>query len=292
MIKTVKECDLFHNPPSDPNDKKWDEIIEKTIQYSPPIEEDGLEHLERVVLPVSHPNRKSGDDNSSLNASRTTKPNRDNLITIETRGINVTCKPLKTVVTNPDEPRDKWKDDLTGGYGRSQYFDELGINCWVYDRYKISGTRGQFQEDDGDVVDDTKLTDNAKAGGSQNTKADYVTAAIGKIDKYGIKKWNKNKLKNWLTHVSKGELSDKQVSSYADDAHRKVKARGRIDHDCSNENYVRKQAKEQKLGKIIPLNADGADKQGNRQRIQRKIFAMMRDYIAVSYTHLTLPTSG
>ena len=279
MIKTVKECDLFHNPPSDPNDKKWDEIIQKTIQYSPPIEEDGLEHLERVVLPVSHPNRKSGDDNSSLNASRTTKPNRDNLITIETRGINVTCKPLKTVVTNPDEPRDKWKDDLTGGYGRSQYFDELGINCWVYDRYKISGTRGQFQEDDGDVVDDTKLTDNAQAGGSQNTKADYVTAAIGKIDKYGIKKWNKNKLKNWLTHVSKGELSDKQVSSYADDAHRKVKARGRIDHDCSNENYVRKQAKEQKLGKIIPLNADGADKQGNRQRIQRKIFAMMRDYI-------------
>ena len=84
MIKTIKECDLFHNPPSDPNDKKWDEIIQKTIQYSPPIEEDGLEHLERVVLPVSHPNRKSGDDNSSLNASRTTKPNRDNLITIET----------------------------------------------------------------------------------------------------------------------------------------------------------------------------------------------------------------
>jgi hypothetical protein len=273
MIKTIKECDLFHNPPSDPNDKKWDEIIQKTIQYSPPIEEDGLEHLERVVLPVSHPNRKSGDDNSSLNASRTTKPNRDNLITIETRGINVTCKPLKTVVTNPDEPRDKWKDDLTGGYGRSQYFDELGINCWVYDRYKISGTRGRFQEDDGDVVDDTKLTDNAKAGGSQNTKADYVTAAVGKIDKYGAKKWNENKIKNWLTHVSKGELSEGQVSSYAEAAHRKVKARGRIDHDCSNENYVRKQAKEQKLGKIIPLNADGADKQGN------KMFAMMRDYI-------------
>ena len=56
MTKTIKECDLFHNPPSDPNDKKWDEIVEKTLQYSPPIEEDGLEHLERVVLPVSHPN--------------------------------------------------------------------------------------------------------------------------------------------------------------------------------------------------------------------------------------------
>ena len=82
-----------------------------------------------------------------------------------------------------------------------------------------------------------------------------------------------------MTHVSKGELSDKQDTSYADDAHRKVKARGRIDHDCSNENHVKKQAKEQKLGKIIPLNTDGADKQGNRQRIQRKIFAMMRDYI-------------
>ena len=78
MTKTIKECDLFHNPPSDPNDKKWDEIIEKTLQYSPPIEEDGLEHLERVVLPVSHPNRKSGDDNSSKNGSRVNKPNRDN----------------------------------------------------------------------------------------------------------------------------------------------------------------------------------------------------------------------
>tara|TARA_R100001082_G_scaffold876_1_gene701 strand:- start:167 stop:1243 length:1077 start_codon:yes stop_codon:yes gene_type:complete len=279
MTKTIKECDLFHNPPSDPNDKKWDEIIKKTLQYSPPIEEDGLEHLERVVLPVSHPNRKSGDDNSSLNASRTTKPKRDNLITIHTRGINVTCKPLKTVITNPDKPREEWKDDLTGGYGRSAYFDELGIPCWVYDRYRISDAKGEFQEDDGDVVDDTKLTDNAKSGGSQNTKDDYVAAAVGKIDKYGVKKWDKNKLKNWLTHVSKGELSDKQVSSYADDAHRKVKARGRIDHDCSVENHVKKQAKEQKLGKIIPLNTDGADKQGNRQRIQRKIFAMMRDYI-------------
>ena len=279
MTKTIKECDLFHNPPSDPNDKKWDEIIEKTLQYSPPIEEDGLIWEERVVLSVSHPNRKSGDDNSSKNGSRVNKPNRDNLITIHTRGINVTCKPLKTVITNPDKPREEWKDDLTGGYGRSQYFDELGIPCWVYDRYRISDAKGEFQEDDGDVVDDTKLTDNAKAGGSQNTKADYVTAAVGKIDKYGVKKWNKNKIKNWLTHVSKGELSDKQVSSYADDAHREVKARGRIDHDCSNENHVKKQAKEQKLGKIIPLNTDGADKQGNRQRFQRKIFAMMRDYI-------------
>ena len=280
MTKTIKECDLFHNPPLDPNDKKWtDEIIPDTLKYSPPIEEDGLEHLERVVLPVSHPNRKSGDDNSSKNGSRVNKPNRDNLITIHTRGINVTCKPLKTVITNPDKPREEWKDDLTGGYGRSQYFDELGIPCWVYDRYRIGDAKGEFQEDDEDVVDDTKLTDNAKAGGSQNTKADYVTAAVGKIDKYGAKKWNENKIKNWLTHVSKGELSDKQVSSYADDAHREVKARGRIDHDCSNENHVKKQAKEQKLGKIVPLNADGADKQGNRQRLQRKMFAMMRNYI-------------
>ena len=279
MTKTIKECDLFHNPPSDPNDKKWDEIIEKTLKYSPPIEEDGLIWEERVVLSVSHPSRKTGDDYSSKNASRVNKPNRDNLITIHTRGINVTCKPLKTVIINPDKPKEEWKDDLTGGYGRSQYFDELGIPCWVYDRYRIGDDKGEFQEDDGDVVDDTKLTDNAKAGGSQNTKADYVVAAVGKIDKYGVKKWNKNKIKNWLTHVSKGELSDKQVSSYADDAHRKVKARGRIDHDCSIENHVKKQAKEQKLGKIIPLNTDGADKQGNRQRIQRKIFAMMRDYI-------------
>ena len=42
---------------------------------------------------------------------------------------------------------------------------------------------------------------------------------------------------------------------------------------------MKKQAKEQNLGKIIPLNTDGADKQGNRQRLQRKMFAMMRDYI-------------
>ena len=280
MTKTIKECDLFHNPPLDPNDKKWtDEIIPDTLKYSPPIEEDGLIWEERVVLPVSHPNRKSGDDNSSKNGSRVNKPNRDNLITIHTRGINVTCKPLKTVITNPDKPREEWKDDLTGGYGRSQYFDELGIPCWVYDRYRISDTKGEFQEDDGDVVDDTKLTDNAKAGGSQNTKADYVTAAVGKIDKYGAKKWNENKIKNWLTHVSKGELSEGQVSSYAEAAHREVQARGRIDHDCSNENHVKKQAKEQKLGKIVPLNADGADKQGNRQRLQRKMFAMMRNYI-------------
>ncbi len=78
MTKTIKECDLFHNPPSDPNDKKWDEIVEKTLQYSPPIEEDGLIWEERVVLPVSHPSRKTGDDYSSLNASRVNKPNREN----------------------------------------------------------------------------------------------------------------------------------------------------------------------------------------------------------------------
>ena len=137
MTEQISNKDLFYQIPQTQNDPLWEEIKEKMNLYAPPEKVEGMEFFSREVLPVSKPVRRSGEDNSNLNLTRATNPDRDNLNTIETRGLNVSCYPPKTVITTDlveKEPVDPIEEDLFGGYGRSGKFDELSINFWVYDR--------------------------------------------------------------------------------------------------------------------------------------------------------------
>ena len=138
MTEQISNKDLFYQIPQTQDDPLWDLIIEKMDTYAPPEKVEGMKHYKREVLPVSKPVRKSGEKNSNINLTRFSNPDRDNLNTIGTRGLNVTCYPPKTVITTEvvdKEPVDPIEEDLFGGYGRSDKFDELGIN--FYKKYNM-----------------------------------------------------------------------------------------------------------------------------------------------------------
>ena len=122
MTEQISNKDLFYQIPQTQDDPLWDQIIEKMNLYAPPEKVEGMEFFSREVLPVSKPVRRSGEDSSNLNLTRATNPDRDNLNTIETKGLNVTCYPPKTVITTDlveKKPVDPIEEDLFGGYGRS-----------------------------------------------------------------------------------------------------------------------------------------------------------------------------
>lgn len=271
-VDLVSNRNLFSQIPTTKEDKLWGEIIDRMNQYAPPEEVAGMTFHSREVLPVSKPVRRNGEDNSNLNLTRTTNPDRDNLNTIETRGLNVTCYPPKTLITNPEEPESVWSEDLFGGYGRSGKFDELGISFWVYDRYLPSEEYGAMQSCPEDRAEDGGISDNGKVSSKPPTKEDYVSLSMVKMKRHG---WKELELLAWYNSIDHA-LSDKQVSAYITDAIRRKNAAGRI--EWKDQKHVKQQAKTQKLGKLIPINTDGAE-DGNRQRFERMLIPAMKAYV-------------
>ena len=280
MTEQISNKDLFYQIPQTQDDPLWDEIIKKMNNYAPPEKVEGMKHYKREVLPVSKPVRKSGEKNSNINLTRFSNPDRDNLHTIDTRGINITCYPPKTLITTElvdGEPVEPIEEDLFGGYGRSEKFDELGINFWVYDRYKRSDHFGKMQKCLDDVYEDGGISDNGKVSSKAPTKQDYIGISLLKMARY---KWKELELRAWYDSIEHA-LSPDQISSYIKDAIRIQTAQGRI--DWKDQKYVKQQAKTQKLGKLIPLNTDGAE-DGNRQRLERILIPAMKEYLKTHET--------
>ena len=280
MTEQISNKDFFYQIPQTQDDPLWVKIIKKMDTYAPPEKIEGMEFFSREVLPVSKPVRRSGEDNSNLNLTRATNPDRDNLNTIETRGLNVSCYPPKTVITTDlveKEPVDPIEEDLFGGYGRSGKFDELSINFWVYDRYIPSNQLGKMQTGLEDVCEDAGISDNGKVSSKAPTKEDYVSLSLTKMERHG---WKEPELRLWYDAIDHA-LSAKQVNAYITDAIRIQNARGRI--EWYDKTYVKQQAKTQKLGKITPLNTDGAES-GNRQRFERVLVPAMKEYLRTHET--------
>ena len=280
MTETKSPKEFFFQIPQTQDDPLWDEIKDKMNTYAPPEDVEGMVHYRREVLPVSKPVRKSGDKNSNINLTRFSNPDRDNLNTIATRGLNVTCYPPKTVITTElvdGEPVDPIEEDLFGGYGRSDKFDELGIDFWVYDRYVPSDQFGTMQKCLDDVFEDGGISDNGKVSSKAPSKQDYVGISLLKMERYG---WKELELRAWYDSIEHA-LNDTQITSYIKDAIRIENAQGRI--DWKDQKYVKQQAKTQKLGKLIPLNTDGAE-DGNRQRFERILVPAMKEYLKTHET--------
>ena len=280
MTEQISNKDFFYQIPQTQDDPLWEKIIKKMNHYAPPEKVEGMVFFSREVLPVSKPVRRSGEDSSNLNLTRATNPDRDNLNTIETRGLNVSCYPPKTVITTDlveKEPVDPIEEDLFGGYGRSGKFDDLGIKFWVYDRYIPSNQLGKMQTGLKDVCEDAGISDNGKVSSKAPTKEDYVSLSLTKMERHG---WKEPELRLWYDAIDHA-LSAKQVNAYITDAIRIETARGRI--EWRDQKYVKQQAKTQKLGNLIPLNTDGAE-DGNRQRFERILVPAMKEYLKTHET--------
>ena len=280
MTEPISNKDFFYQIPQTQDDPLWEDIKAEMNHYAPPEKVEGMVFFSREVLPVSKPVRKSGEKNSNINLTRFSNPDRDNLNTIETRGLNVTCYPPKTVITTElvdGEPVDPIEEDLFGGYGRSEKFDELGINFWVYDRYVPSDQFGAMQKCLDDVFEDGGISDNGKVSSKAPSKQDYVGISLLKMERYG---WKELELRAWYDSIEHA-LNDTQITSYIKDAIRIRNAQGRI--EWKDQKYVKQQAKTQKLGKLIPLNTDGAE-DGNRQRFERILIPAMKEYLKTHET--------
>ena len=123
-----------------------------------------------------------------------------------------------------------------------------------------------------DVFEDGGISDNGKVSSKAPSKQDYVGVSLKKIERYG---WKELELRNWYDAIEHA-LNDTQITSYIKDAIRIQTAQGRI--DWKDQKYVKQQAKTQKLGKLIPLNTDGAE-DGNRQRFERILVPAMKEYL-------------
>ena len=280
MTETKSPKEFFFQIPQTLDDPLWDEIKAKMNTYAPPEKVEGMVFFSREVLPVSKPVRKSGEKNSNINLTRFSNPDRDNLNTIGTKGLNVTCYPPKTVITTElvnGEPIDPIEEDLFGGYGRSEKFDELGINFWVYDRYVPSNQFGAMQKCLDDVFEDGGISDNGKVSSKAPSKQDYVGISLLKMERYG---WKELELRAWYESIEHA-LNDTQITAYIKDAIRIQTAQGRI--DWKDQKYVKQQAKTQGLGKLMPLNTDGAE-DGNRQRFERILIPAMKEYLRTHET--------
>jgi hypothetical protein len=280
MTEPISNKDFFYQIPETQDDPLWEKIITEMNHYAPPEKVEGMVFFSREVLPVSKPVRKSGEKNSSINLTRFSNPDRDNLNTIGTRGLNVTCYPPKTVITTElvdGEPIDPIEEDLFGGYGRSDKFDELDKKFWVYDRYVPSDQFGVMQKCLDDVFEDGGISDNGKVSSKAPSKQDYVGISLLKMERYG---WKELELRAWYDSIEHA-LNDTQITAYIKDAIRIQNAQGRI--DWKDQKYVKQQAKTQGFGKLIPLNTDGAE-DGNRQRFERILVPAMKEYLKTHET--------
>ena len=242
----------------------WDEIIKETEKYAPHEELPGYKYLGRNVIKVSSliTKNKKGE---TQNPARATNASRDNKGSFE-KGINVKCNPPKLVRRNKNK-------NLFGGFGRKEYFDELGYKYWIYDEYEDNGQETEFAKDEEDKFNDNALSDNGELTNSPPTKQDYVCAAMDKISKYG---WDKAKLRSWFDDGIKHTLTDKQVEDYVADALRRDAAKGRI--EWFREAEIKQQVKEQNLDGIIVINTNGAEK-GNDARFLKVLDKLMDAYV-------------
>lgn len=242
----------------------WTKIIEETERYAPHEELPGYKYLGRIVIKVSTLilKNKKGE---TQNPARATNASRDNKGSFE-KGINVKCLPPKVVRRNKTK-------NLFGGFGRKEYFDELGYKYWIYDEYEDNGQETEFAKDEEDKFNDNALSDNGELTNSPPTKQDYVCAAMDKISKYG---WDKAKLRSWFDDGIKHTLTDKQVEDYVADALRRDAAKGRI--EWFREAEIKQQIKEQNLDGITVINTNGAEK-GNDARFLKVLAKLMDAYV-------------
>ena len=242
----------------------WTKIIKETERYAPHEELPGYKYLGRIVIKVSTLilKNKKGE---TQNPARATNASRDNKGSFE-KGINVKCLPPKVLRRNKNK-------NLFGGFGRKEYFDELGYKYWIYDEYEDNGQETEFAKDEEDKFNDNALSDNGEFTNSPPTKQDYVCAAMDKISKYG---WDKAKLKSWFDDGIKHTLTDKQVEDYVADALRRDAAKGRI--EWFREAEIKQQVKEQNLDGITVINTNGAEK-GNDARFLKVLAKLMDAYV-------------
>lgn len=263
-FKAMFDHKYFHTPPKTVGE--WEPIIRESLERAPAEERPGEMWVERVAMPITQPNRKN-KNGETTNSARSENPGTRETGPFE-RGVDVRELPPHTLYNE-----DTKEDDLVGGYGRFEIFRFHKYPVWMYDRYvPNSDTRTDRQLDNEDVKTDSALSSNGSFRGAPAAKKDYVFALVDKIAKYG---WKRDQCQSWFDDDIKHSLSKEQVKDYIADAIRIENAAGRV--EWFKENAVEQALADKKFTAAV-LNTTSADK-GNDQRYLRTLLPQMRAYV-------------
>ena len=176
-------------------------------------------------------------------------------------------------------------DVLKDGFNRYRDLVELGYTYWVFAHYEYDEkTRTDFQKDDEDSLDDSRLGANIDTGKKPHTPSDFTNIAVKKIRK-GSLKHNHESIKEWINSINHN-FSPQTVGTIASNAVKEIDRAGNIEF------YDRKDAEIyvseiDRNANVLNTNSNGST------RVLRLFENIMKNYVSTKDTmSIALFSSG
>lgn len=251
-----------------PKDCVSQELQNKIIAQLPePMEYPGLKFTGYFFKRLSSLNLKDEDGNTD-NTARAggTGAKNESLGVSLARGIDVTEYTPETING----------DNLQDGFNRVRELTEQGYEFWVFANYEHdSTTRTEFQKDEEDALDDSRLSANVDNGKKPHTAKDITNIAVKKIRKGSIPA-DKNSVKNYVNTLNHN-FTPQTVGTIATNAINEINRAGNIEF------YSREDA-EAYVAAFYPEAAVLNTNSNGLTRVLRTFENMMQSYVSTGDT--------
>ena len=283
-MEPKKLSDLFIEIDSNPAIAEATLKIAKSQITVPQIELDGMEVVDRIVLPTDKPIRTNAKGETTNDTRVSGTGTRDeSLIGSFEQGIDLTKFPPRLIKIGEDEQGNDIYE-LFGGWGRSEIFEVLDYRFWIYDVYEVDTEKGnKFQMNAEDIKEDAALADNGFAASKPLKKADYIKALKKRIRSLELSDNEKGRetLKAWLKTVTNC-VSKATANDYVTDAFLQL-----AQEDGNLESVKPDQVKSAAMlinPRLMILNTtdcvNSQGKVGNTQRLARLLHPAAKQYNA------------
>lgn len=217
---------------------------------------------------------ENGNTDNTARAGGTGKE-KESLGVSLARGIDVTEYTPETI--NDDKVKD--------GFNRIRELIDQGYEFWVFANYEYdSETRTEFQKDDEDALDDSRLSANVDNGKKPHTAKDITNIAVKKIRKGSIK-FDVESVKSWVNTLNHN-FTPQTVGTIAKNAIDELNRAGNIEF------YSREDA-EAYVSDVLPEASVLNTNSNGLTRVLRTFENMMQNYVTTGETlPIVLYSSG
>lgn len=167
-------------------------------------------------------------------------------------------------------------DNLKDGFNRVRELIEQGYEFWVFSNYEYDvETRTEFQKDDEDALDDSRLSANFDTGKKPHTAKDITNIAVKKIRK-GSLNLDGESVKSWIETLNHN-FTPQTVGTIAKNAIDEINRAGNIEFYSREdaESYVENVCPE---AAVLNTNSNGLT------RVLRMFESMMQNYVSTQDT--------
>jgi hypothetical protein len=251
-----------------PKDCVSQELQDEIISQLPePQEYPGLKFTGYSFKRLLSLNLKDEDGNTD-NTARAggTGKEKESLGVSLARGIDVTEYTPETIND----------DNLQDGFNRVRELINQGYEFWVFANYEYdAATRTEFQQDDEDALDDSRLSANVDNGKKPHTAKDITNIAVKKLRKKSIK-FDIDAVKTWVDTLNHN-FTPQTVGTIAKNAIDEINRAGNIEF------YSREDA-EAYVSNILPEAAVLNTNSNGLTRVLRTFENMMQNYVTTGDT--------